>query len=419
MPRVVAIVASAIVVAATCCAIAAGSGGSLDPTFGGDGRVVTDLGSDDGAGAVAVLPDGKLLVAAGQALVRYASSGALDATFDGDGVLPFPFSQFFASDMAIAPDGKVVLVGWASNPGTGADIAVARFTSDGTPDATFSDDGLVTKDLGDGDFASGVVVQPDGKVVVVANTDIDHGTGVVGRFLADGSPDPSFRFRSAFFSLCCSPASANDVALQPDGKIVVVGSATKRSNCCDNLTFAVARFRTDGSRDKSFGGDGVVRTAFSNWHDGALAVAIQADGKIVAGGYTATYAGSDFALARYKPGGRLDTAFSGDGKVQTEFGGPDDTVYGVALQANGRILLAGEAGRRLGFRQRFAVARYRAGGKLDDTFSRNGKKRTRFGSNDGDVAYDVAVQANGRILLAGRVKTSAGTIDIGLARYLP
>src|SRR5262245_62019232 len=96
---------------ATSGAIASGSGGSLDPTLGGDGRVVTDLGTSEGAVGIAVLADGKILVAAPHALVRYDSSGKLDGTFDADGILPIPFSQFGAADLAIAPDGKIVLVG--------------------------------------------------------------------------------------------------------------------------------------------------------------------------------------------------------------------------------------------------------------------------------------------------------------------
>jgi uncharacterized delta-60 repeat protein len=411
-PKSLTLVVFAAMVACSA-AMAATSGGSLDPTFDGDGRVTTDLGAKEGARAVAVLSDGKILVASTNALVRYEPSGALDATFDGDGVCNSP--GFPAADMAIAPDGKIVLVGTVNDPDTLADIAVARFNADCTPDTTFGGDGLVTTDYDDSnDGAHGVVVQPDGKVVVIGFTDASHelGTGIVGRYLADGTPDPSFGFGDPFpYGV---PDYPSDVALQPDGKIVVAGEAYQLSGGGAHLRFAVARFRANGNRDTSFSGDGAVRTRFgADRSDGAAAVAIQADGKILAAGYTRKGASSDFALARYKPGGRLDTAFSGDGKQRTDFGGRSDGASGVVLQANGRAVLAGFAGGR------FAVARYRTGGKLDATFGGDGKVRTRFGSNDGDSASDVALQADGRILVGGWVKTTAGSIDIGLARYLP
>jgi uncharacterized delta-60 repeat protein len=405
---------------ATTSAIAATSGGALDSTFGGDGRVVTDLGSDEGAVAVAVLPDGKILVAAPTALLRYDSSGVPDATFDDDGIRPL--SGFVASDMAIAPGGKIVVVGTADSGGDElANLAVARFDDDGTPDATFSEDGLATPDFGfANEWASGVAVQPDGKVVVVGNTDANHelGNGIVARFTDAGTPDPSFGspngLRSAFpFGF---PDSAAAVSLRPNGKVVVAGATYFIAKGADraDLDLAVARFHTDGTRDTSFSGDGAVRTRFGpDRSDRASDVLVQADGRIVAGGSTQKGTSGDFALARYTTRGRLDQTFSSDGKVRTDFLGGFDAAHGIALQANGRIVLAGEAS------STFAFARYTTRGRLDATFSGDGKRRTRFGSNDRDYAADVLVQPDGRIVVGGRVTTGTTTVDIGLARYLP
>ena len=404
-------------------ATAATSGGSLDPTFGGDGRVVTDLGAEEGAVAVAVLADGKILVATPHALVRYDSFGALDATFAGDGILAFPFSQFVAADMAIAPGGEIVVVGRTTeNPDT--DLAVARFSDDVTPDATFGEDGLATFDLdGNNEEASGVAIQPDGRIVVVGKTDVNHelGDGIVLRFTSEGALDSSFAgfgWRGAFpYGV---PDDATAVSLQANGKIVVAGDTYTEATCCSpgGVNFALARFRTDGKRDTSFSGDGAVRTAFgSDRYDRAEALVIQAGGNIVAGGSTQKGLGfdSEFALARYNHSGKLDTTFSSDGKQRTHFGGrvKFDAAHAIVLQANGRIVLVGEASGR------FALARYRTGGNLDDTFGGNGKVRTRFGSNDGDYGYDTVVQSNGRIVVVGKVTTTAGAVDVGLARYLP
>jgi uncharacterized delta-60 repeat protein len=138
------------------------------------------------------------------------------------------------------------------------------------------------------------------------------------------------------------------VAIQGDGKIVAAGFAGS------DFDFALARYNTDGSLDTTFGGDGKVTTDFagSGSRDEAHAVAIQGDGKIVAAGLAVVSGIFDFALARYNTDGSLDTIFSGDGKVTTDFAGDFDVANGVVIQANGRIVAAGFAG------DDFGLARY-------------------------------------------------------------
>ncbi|HEX6131454.1 MAG TPA: delta-60 repeat domain-containing protein, partial [Actinomycetota bacterium] len=222
----------------------------------------------------------------------------------------------------------------------------------GDLDPTFGG-GRVTTNLGSpDDGARSVVVQPDGRVVVVGDTRRARTGGdfAMIRYLTDGSLDPSFSGdgkRTTSFSPVYD--AARDVALQPNGKIVVVGTAAMETR------FAVARYLPDGSLDPSFHGDGKRTLNLSPSYDDAWAVAIQPDRRIVVAGYTGW---GNFALARFMPNGSLDPSFGGDGRVVTSFGPGWDWAYDVALQANGKIVAVGRTDLGNG---NFAVARYRRG----------------------------------------------------------
>ena len=407
--------------------------GSLDLSFGGDGRVTTDLGSaSDDAIAVAVQPDGKILVvgvnpggAGGNAvLARYTRAGLPDPTFDGDGIRSF--ADLVPADVAVQPDGKIVVAGSGQLPGY--DIALARFNPDGSPDSSFGDNGLVADDgFGDGnEEVHGVAVQPDGKIVVVGWTEYqsEGGDGLIARFNSDGEPDSSFGYPASAglgvgkrFLGMGNHSIAYAVSIRPSGRIIVAGGGWMEAS---GWQFALTRLRPGGRLDRSFGHDGVVRTDFGGT-DRAFAVAVQPDGRIVAAGKS----DADFAVARYTRSGRLDSTFSHDGRKLTDFGGGQnfsygDAAYGVAIQGNGCIVLAGSVAPP-GDSQTadFGLARYRVNGELDHTFSHNGKQRTRFGSNHQDYGNDLALQPSGRIVVVGRITTVADDdFDFGLARYL-
>ena len=182
------------------------------------------------------------------------------------------------------------------------------------------------------------------------------------------------------------------VAIQSDQRIITVGGV----NLGADGRFGLARYDTNGALDRSFGGDGKVTTNFSPGYDAALDVALQADGKIVAAGY-ASGAGGRIALARYNADGSIDKSFGGDGRVTTNVSAGFEVGYGVVVQVDQRIVVAGRIG---GFGGRLAVARYYADGSLDDTFSRNGIARIDFTRGD-DRADHVAVQADGKLVAAG------------------
>jgi uncharacterized delta-60 repeat protein len=401
---------------------AAAPPGDLDLTFGGDGKVTTDFaGGQDQASAAAIQGDGKIVTAGAAfvsgnldfAVARYNPDGSLDSTFSGDGKVTTDFagSTDEAFAVALQGDGKIVVGGGAFVSGS-HDFALARYNTDGSLDATFSGDGKVTTDFAGArlpDRAFDVALQADGRIVAAGFAFVSGTTDfALTRYNPDGSLDPTFSGDGKVTTdFAGSTDEVFDVALQADGRIVAAGFA----GGVGGPDFAVARYDADGSLDPTFSGDGKVTTDFAGSTAQAIAVAIQANGRIVAAGF-AQLGTNDFALARYNPDGTLDATFDGDGKVSTDFAGSTDQAFGMAIQTNGKIVAAGFA--QLGTND-FALARYNADGSLDPTFSGDGKVTTDFaGSTDGALA--VAIQTNGRIVAAGGADVS-GNQDFALARY--
>lgn len=394
-----------------------GTNGSLDATFSGDGLQTTQFSGADEGGAVKVQPDGKVLVAGlvrahsgggDIAVARYKPDGSLDTSFSGDGLQTVGFS--FGSegvvperspDIAVQPDGKIVVVG-----ADGA-FAVARLTADGSLDTSFSGDGRQRTEFGDSAGADGVALQGDGKIVVVGSADAGTGGGsdvALARYNADGSLDTGFSGdgkQTTDFAGDSYVEEARDVAIQSDGKIVSAGVSAGG--------FAASRYNTNGSLDTSFSGDGKQTTQFGGALDGASSVALQADGKLVAAGGNGS---GDFALVRYTANGSLDTSFAGDGTQTTDIGSGGspqlERAYGVAIQNDGRIVAVGSNGGL------FAAVRYNATGQLDSSFSGDGIRTGSFGGGN-DAAADVAIQGDGKLVVAGTATNESE--DFGVARF--
>ncbi len=404
---------------------AGAAAGDLDTTFSGNGKVLTDFAANandfSGAAGVVIQADGKI-VTAGRvgldggrfALIRYDTDGTLDTTFGGDGKVATNFTSEddFATSIALQADGKIVVAGGV---GGVSRFGLARYNTDGTLDTTFGGDGkVITRFLNAIPklrFAvpNAVAIQGDGKIVAAGTVDFDQFALV--RYDTDGSLDDAFGGDGRVttnFSIVSDWASA--VIVQTDGKIVAAGTAgsTEFSG-----TFALARYNADGTLDDTFGGDGKVRTDFNDEQDVAFALAQQTDGKIVAAG-GGDASGGRAALARYDTNGSLDSTFSGDGKVRTDFTAGIDAARGVVIQADGKIVTAGTGGYR-----RFALARYGTDGSLDATFGVGGKVLTDFTRQSGltvELATGVALQADGKIVAAGLAGVNSGRF--ALARYL-
>ena len=310
--------------------------------------------------------------------------------------------------MAIQADGKLVAAGTSGFK----TFALARYNIDGSSDSTFSGDGKLTTDItSKEDFANVVAIQADGKVVAAGDSGVGGSNErfALTRYNSDGSLDSTFggdgRVTTDFTSY---PDDALALAIQIDGKIVVAGGAGFGA---PNEKFALARYNADGSLDTTFSGDGKRITDFTSHPDVAFAMVLQADGKIVVGGGASLgRSNPTWALARYNLDGSLDTTLGGNGKVTTDFTRGDDDAYSLALQADGKIVAAGQSG---GSNPKFALARYNSDGSLDATFGADGKVTTDF-TPGYDSAYSVAIQADGMIVAAG----TSGFEAFALARYL-
>lgn len=416
--------------------------GSLDPTFGTRGIVRTDFaGNIDQANAVAVQPNGQI-IAAGSSfsnsktvedfiLARYNANGTLDKRFGKNGRITTDFFRNVDSISAIAiqPDGAIVVAGFAQLAGSGGTprvFALARYRADGSPDSSFGNGGALTTSFG-GNFAAAgaVMVQPDGKIVVAGTVDFNPDVPNSGldfalaRYNANGTLDGSFgRGGKVVFDFFGSFDQANAAALQPDGKIIVVGSASYDSFNRD-IGFALARFNSDGGIDFGFGVGGKQITDFFGAGASANAVVIQPDGKLVVAGSASDSAtrpvATDIAVARYNADGTLDSTFGSGGQNAIPF--PDSATEqgnALALSADGKIIVAGAAFKTFATPPDFALVRYNSDGSLDTGFGNGGSVTTDVAGGT-DVAQAVAIQSDGKVVAAGRAFRN--DFDLTLARY--
>ncbi|WP_227837743.1 NHL repeat-containing protein [Nocardia aurantia] len=389
--------------------------GTLDAGFGSAGAVSADFGSSaDRARAVAVQPDGKIVVAGSTqdpvqgdnfAVARFTPDGRPDTPFGDQGRVSTDFGgkADVANAVALQSDGAIVVVGTSHGTATGDNIAVARYTAGGVLDAGFGDGGKVSTDLGtQADHGNTVVVRPDGRIVVAGSTrDPNPAQGdnfAVLRYLPDGKPDNGFGNNGLVSTDFGGKADvANAVVLQPDGSIVVVGTSHGTATG-DNI--AVARYTAGGVLDAGFGDGGKVSTDLGTRADHGNAVVVQPDGRIVvAGSTTDPVQGDNFVLVRYTPDGHLDTTFGERGKVATDFGGKADIALGLGIEPDGKLVAAGTShGAATG--DNIAVARYTAGGVLDAGLGDGGKISTDLGTK-ADHGNATVVQRDGKIVVAG------------------
>lgn len=267
----------------------------------------------------------------------------------------------------------------------------------GDLDTTFGTNGVTITHINGNDTPNGMALRADGKFFVIAEADfMSSSQSVMLLYNADGTLDVSFgssgvEVLTPFNVGFAGQATA--VALQSDGKPVVAGFL----NTGGNKNFAVTRYFSDGSVDTGFGVNGVVTTPVSlSFDDEPTSLAIQSDGKIVAAGHTQNI---DFALVRYESDGTLDTNFGVGGVVTTNFpigsSGGVDVANDVIVQSDGKIVAAGRSAGR------FGVARYNNNGSLDSTFGVGGVVSTVVGLDPFMAAYAVVQQPDGKLLVSG------------------
>ena len=408
--------------------------GALDPTFGDAGKVSTAFGGDETA--MALQADGKIVMVGGSGsdfvLARYNANGSLDAGFGSAGTVTTDIASGLdeAHGVAIQGDGKIVVVGQAvvgrtANNQVNFDFALARYNADGSLDTSFGTGGKVTTDfnvLTDQAFA--VAIQGDGKIVVVGSAGISIQTNGftatdfgIARYNSNGTLDASFGSGGKVTTDIAGGVDlARNIVLQGnDVAILVSGSLTIGSSASLDHT-GLARYDTNGVLDGSFGTGGKLTLIDKRVDEGLV---LQGDGKIVLAGSVSIgifpARSSQFALMRLTANGGPDNGFGTAGLVTTPFSTLDDFGRAVALQADGRIIVAGQSSNQSN--PDFAVARYATDGTLDGSFGTGGKLTIDFfGSSDS--AENVIVQPDGRIVIGGFARNGTRT-GYGLARVLP
>ncbi len=437
--------------------------GSPDSTFNGTGKVVVNPDGGGGAGYdVLLLPDHKILVcgiAWGKIFVmRINPNGSIDSTFGNNGIAKTIISNYSSGRAIILQaDGKILVVGHAGD-GASYGSVVLRYTSDGVLDTTFNHTGYVLTYFGRDNNGAEVVVQPDGKIIVAGTSDknfvitryntngtldpsfglggyfsfsfrgweeayevavdsknriVTLGPGIVSRNNYDGKQDISFDKNGRLNERYCGINNgAGALAIQNDNRIIIGGSFDSSYFTNSFRLFRIIRRLENGTIDESFGNAGGASTGFY-YNDVVNSIALQPDGKIVAAGQTTTPSTNihAFALARYKTDGSLDNSFDSDGKVTTNLGGYNG-ANSVKIQPDGKIIAAGHADNN------FAIIRYNIDGSLDLTFDSDGVAITDFGSDGYESATDIAIQKDGKILAAGKTRISnTNNYEFALSRY--
>lgn len=388
--------------------------GDLDPTWSGDG-IATQAGGSSEAQASALQADGSLVVAGtgtvpdgstangGTYLARYTSSGALDASYGTAGIrkLSMAPGAEFVRDVVIDASGRALVGGYvaAADYPDESDVFVLRLTADGAPDPTFGGgDGVVILDRTNHD-RGGALALSGNRILLGAGLDTGGNFGLqwtVFALTASGALDTTFSgdgVSALPVTAVGSFDSLRDVAVQPDGKILLGGST--------GYELASARLTAAGVLDKTYDGDGVARTLVDGGGAG-YRLLLQPDGKVVVAGYaTATgRSDTDVAAVRWTAAGKLDPTFGGDGKVVVDTGGQrNNSAVAAALAADGKIVLAGSTDTATGMDS--ALVRLNWNGTPDTSFSGDGLVVTSTLATANEQLSAVSVGAGDQIRAVG------------------
>lgn len=399
------------------CGSSAATPGQLDTSFGGGGIVILTAAGDNGYSASIAAHGDDAYIVGGTvgsfprfSKARVLGNGNVDLTFSSAGQPPGPLK--FAEAVAVTRDRHIILAGtcvaangpYAFGP-TG--LCVARFSSEGILDSSFGDgSGSVVTTIGTSD-ANGhaVAVDSQNRIVLVGECDAQQAIDFcMARYNEDGSLDASFNGNGMVTTdLTGNNDSAFDLVIQADGKLLVSG------HCFNGVgfDFCIARYHANGLLDLSFGTSGKVVAALPGTVQSAAGIALQDDSQIlVAGGCQVTGELQSFCLVRLAPNGSLDVSFGDAGHVFTSFNSGSANARDLALQADGKIVLAGAC--YSGSRSYFCAARYNANGVLDATFGVGGKALFPAASGD-SYGTRVIVDAGGKIVIAGSCTTGGMT----------
>lgn len=391
--------------------------GALDNTFGTSGislLTISEMMTQNVNIPItsALLPDGKILVAGTTTnggisniiLLRINSNGSADNTFGTNGkiIVNTAAEHEYGYRMKLQPDGKFVVAG-TFKTGSASDIAVLRFNADGTLDNSFDGDGIVTTSVSTGeDWGYGLCIQTDGKIVVGGYSDNGSKRDPVWiRYNIDGTLDNSFDGDGIqTYTGFTNTAYIQDMALQPDGKIVSTGIHWYALSPSILVQVALFRLNTNGSIDNSFGTNGAaIFFPAGMRHTFGLSVRVVPGGKIVSGGYLITTAGGVFGMmARFTSAGTLDNTFGGGNGFFTDPGGGIDVISELVTQPDGKLIGIGYRGFLSSINM--VIIKLTVNGDLDVSFDEDGKKDIDVNAVRNEGAFGL-LQPDGKIVAGG------------------
>ena len=314
-----------------------------------------------------------------------------------------------ASAIAVQPDGGVLVVGFCRNFG----LCAVRYTIDGALDTSFGGNGKLPQVFVPNlaSVAGALALLPNGKFLVAGTcSDLGDNDFCVLRFNADGSIDSTFGTSGATITpVGVGDDRAGSMLTQPDGKIVVAGTC---NNGVDR-DFCAARYLPNGTLDASFGSGGKVITAFSNRDDALGTMALQPDGKLVLAGSCDNGTIATVCALRYEINGALDTGFGVGGKLTTSVGSGFSAAGAMAVLTDGKLLIAAQC--LTGSKVDFCLLRYLANGALDTAFGSSGARVTSVGTGN-DYVTSMTLQPDGKVLLAGYCAVG-GQFDFCAVRF--
>jgi len=396
------------------------SAGDLDKTFGNSGKVNVGIsGYYDVAKSMALQHDGKIVVVGygkeslvsfkGLSVARYLQNGEMDFDFGNLGVIQRVTMDLEgeAYSVAIQKDDKIVITGYSISPATNnKEITLIRFTENGNIDKSFGNKGLIITEISDEkDVGESVAIQDDGKIVVVGSTDHKPTTDIVLiRYNENGSIDYGFGIGGIVITDINSGFDiGKSLVIQSDGKLIVSGFTHVRNK----FLMTLLRYDSYGDLDPSFGDGGIVTTDI-NGRRGKMDMAIQNDGKIILVGPSEVENSHHFTVLRFNNNGSLDQSFGRNGVTKTVIGNYSE-AESVALDLNGNIVVAGTT--ELGNEQ-FVVAMYNQNGMLESAFGSDGIVKTSFIKNSVDRAHSVVIDNDGNIIVAGETKNDYTTFGL-------
>ncbi len=399
--------------------------GSLDSSFNEDGKLtIAAAAGDNYANSAALQPDGKILVAGNNypddyksnyAVVRVNSNGYTDSGFNNDGRLSIPIAGIsdIGQAVTVQSNGKIIVAGSSKNNRDWFDFSIINLNSNGSLNKSFNGNGKLILPIGNSDdFATAMAITSTDKIIVAGYSDM------IGQALnfsllrlnKNGSLDKTFDEDGKLLwpDNDSITTQAYAIAVQPDGKTLVAGVNYESGNS----HFLILRLNNDGKLDSSFNNTGKLNVPIGNFHDEARAIAIQPNGKIVVAGYSYNGSDYDFSAIRINANGALDNSFDSDGKLSLAIPNSNEYLDAVSIQADGKILLAG-AGIADGKRS-FFIVRLNSNGKPDNSFDNDGKLNILI--NASSRVHTLAIQEDGKIIAAGESYDSYPNYNMAVIR---